>query len=319
MTSRQTALFVACVAIGLTLAQDVRPGLDLYHTWQYAAALTIAIVVLVSYAWGARAGADGLAGARIAIAIVGALAIAGGGLLAGLIGPDTITVGGSPGSVTPVGDLQAAAFFSQADPQTIERGAATVALRRPGHDPLTVPATGRLFLGTSIVYVSARPAAYIVARDAQGNRLTVTQPTNTTFLSPVLLFPQNQPLRDKSYPLDTFATPGIHRIVRALYFSAADAQAFNHLGVRQSALVLAVNDDAGKTIGLTIAPSGREVAIGNLHVTATLGTYPQLVIAAAPHPALLAIGLLVFFGGVLAAYTRPSPDKPVVTPVAQQP
>jgi hypothetical protein len=317
MSSRQTALLVALVAIGLTLAQDVRPGLDIYHTWQYAAALTIAIIILVSYAWGARSGADGPAGQRIAIAIVGALTIAVGGLLSGLVGPDTVTVGGSPGTVTPVPDLGAAAFFGQADPQTIARGDAGIVLRRRGRDALSVPPGGRLFLDTSIVYATPRPAAYIVATDARGNRLTVTQPTGTTFLSPVLLFPQNQPLRDKSYPLDTFATPGIGRIVRALYFSADDAQTFNHLGVRQPALVLSVNDDAGKTIGLTIAPSGRAVAIGDLHLTATLGTYPQLVVASAPPPVLLVVGLLIFFGGVIAAFVRPDRRKSVGVPAAQ--
>jgi hypothetical protein len=317
VTSRQTAILVALAAIGLTLAQDVRPGLDLYHTWQYAAVLAIAMIILISYAWGARTGPDGPAGRRAALGIAGALTIAGGGLVAGLIGPDTITVGGSPGTVTPVPDLGAAAFFGPADPPTIARGDAGVSLRMKGSDPLPVPAAGRLYLGTSIVYLTARPAAYIVARDASGNRLTVTQPSNPSFLSPVLLFPQNQPLRDKSYPLDTFATPGAQRIVRALYFSADDAQAFNHLGSKQPALVLSVNDDTGKTVGLTIAPSDREVAVGGLRITATLGTFPQLMAASAPHPLLLCAGLLVFIAGVGASFVPPSGRKPVGVPAAE--
>jgi hypothetical protein len=300
MSSRQTTIAVALAAIALTLAQDVRPGLDAYHTWQYAAALAAAIVVLASYAWSARTGGDGPAGRRIAIGVAGALAIAIGGLLSGLIGPDTVTVGGSPGTVTPVPDLQAAAFFGAADPQTIARGDATVALRQKGGDAIPVPAGGRLYLGTSIVY-----------------RLTVTQPTNPTFLSPVLLFPQSQPLRDKSYPLDTFATPGVHRIARALYFSADDAQTFNHLGSRQPALVLSVNDDAGKSVGLTIVPSGHDVAIGDLHITATLGTFPQLVVASAPHPALLIIGLIFFAGGLGAAFLRPNRSTPIGVPATE--
>ncbi len=305
MTSRLTALLIALVAIGLTLAQDVRPGLDVYHTWQYAAALAIAIMVMLAYAWGARGGADGAAGRRIAIGLLGALTIAVGGLLSGLIGPDTLTVSGSPGTVTPVPDLRVAAFFGAADPATIARGDATITLRQKGSDPIAVPAGGQLYLGTSVVYLGARPAAYIVARDAHGNRLTVTQPNNTSFLSPVLLFPQQQPLRDKNYPLDTFATPGMQRIVRALYFSADDAQTFNHLGVKQPALVLSVNDDSGKSVGLAIAPSGRTVTVGDLGVTATLGTYPELKVASAAHPALLAIGFVIFVGGVGFAFVPP--------------
>jgi hypothetical protein len=317
VSSRQTALVVALAAIGLTLAQDVRPGLDFYHTWQYAAGLAIAIIIMANYAWGARKGADGVAGRRTSIALAGALVVAVGGLMSGLIGPDTLTVGGSPGSVTPIPDIGAAAFFSPADPDTIARGDATVLLRRKGEDALPVAPGGRLYLGTSIVYLSARPAAYIVARDERGNRLTVTQPTNATFLSPVLLFPQSQPLRDKSYPLDTFATPGAHRIARALYFSADDAATFSHLGSKQPALVLSVNDDAGKSVGLTIAPSGREVAIGGIRITATLGAFPQVIIASAPPPALLVIGLLVFLAGVGWSFAQPNRTKPVGAPVTE--
>jgi hypothetical protein len=317
MSSRDTAIAAALAAIALTLAQDLRPGLDFYHTWQYAAVLSITIIVMVAYAWSARTGSDGPSGRRAAIGIAGALAVATGGLLSGLIGPDTITVSGSPGTVTPVPDLQAAAFFGPADPATIARGDATVSLREKTGDPIAVAPGNRLFLGTSIVYLGSRPAAYIVARDASGNRLTVTQPTNPTFLSPVLLFPQNQPLKDKSYPLDTFATPGLHRVMRALYFSADDAQTFNHLGTKQPALVLSVNDDAGKSIGLTILPSGRDVAIGDLHITATLGSFPQLIVASAPHPALLIAGLVVFVGGVGAAFVPPKGRKPLSVPAAE--
>jgi hypothetical protein len=317
MTARSTAILVALAAIALTLAQDVRPGLDVYHTWQYAAVLTIAMIVLVSYAWGAWTGDDGPAGRWTALGIAGALAVAGGGLLAGLIGPDTLTVSGSPGTVTPVPDLGAAAFFGPADEQTIARGDAAVTLRRKDAEALSIPPGGRLYLDTSILYLAARPAAYIVARDADGNRLTVTQPTNPTFLSPVLLFPQSQPLRDKTYPLDTFATPGIHRIVRALYFSADDAQTFNHLGVHQPALVLSVSDDAGKSVGLTIVPSGREMTVGDLHVTATLGTYPQLIAASAPPPALLVVGLLVFVVGVGAGFVDSKRRRPLGSPLTE--
>ena len=301
MNARITIYVVAFVAIGLTLAQDLRPGLDFYHTWQYAAMSGIAILLMASYAWSARTGADGASGKRVAIAMVGALTIAVAGFLSGLIGPDTVTVSGSPGTVTPIPDLRAAAFFGQADPATIAHGDAVVDLRKKNSVPIVVPAGKHLYLGTSIVSLGARPAAYISARDLRGNHLTVTQPTNGTFLSPVLLFPNKQPIRDKVYPLDTFATPALHRIARVLYFTADDAATFNHLGSKQPALVISVNADSGKTVGLTIAPSDREVTVGDLRITATIGTYPEISIASAPHPLALAIGLLMFLGGSLAA------------------
>ncbi|GAC1406349.1 MAG: hypothetical protein NVSMB64_11940 [Candidatus Velthaea sp.] len=304
MTPRRTALAVAIVAIVVVVLQDVRPGLDFYHTWQYAAALAIAIVVSAAYALDARRGGDGPAGGRLALAMAGALVVAGAGLLAGLIGPDTITVGGSPGSVTPVPDLGAAAFFGQADAQTIARGDGTVMLRKKDAAAIPVPPHGKVYLGTSIAYLGTKPAAYIVARDARGNHLTVTQPNAaSTFLSPVLLFPNTQPIKDKTYPLDTFAVPALHRIARALYFTADDAATFNHLGTHVPALVLSVNEDNGKTVGLTIAPSGREVSVGGVKIVATLGSYPVLMVASAPHPAVLIGGILLFLGAVLAAFS----------------
>jgi len=304
VTARQTALAIALVAIGLVVAQDIKPGLDFYHTWQYITALAIAIIVLVTYVLGARKGEDGAVGRRIAIAIVGALGIAVGGLLSGLIGPDTITVSGAPGTVTPVPDIAAAAFFGAADTQTIARGDGTIELRKKSSSAIPVPAHTNVFLGTSIAYLGSKPAAFIVARDARGNHLTVTQPNAAaTFLSPVLLFPNAQPIRDKTFPLDTFAVPALHRVVRALYFSAEDAATFNHTGVHAAALVLSVNDDGGKTVGLTIAPSGHEVAVAGLNVTATLGTYPILLVASAPHPAVLIVGFLLFLGGSIAAFS----------------
>jgi hypothetical protein len=298
-----TALVAALAAMGLAFAQDVRPGLDFYHTWQYAALEGIAMLLMISYAWGARAGADGVAGKRLALALVGALVVAGSGLVAGLIGPDTVTVAGAPGSVVPVIDLRAAAFFGSADAATIARGDAPVTLRQKGAPPLAVPASGHLYLGTSIVSIVHKPAAFVSARDVHGNHLTVTQPANASFLSPVLVFPNTQPIKDKVYPLDTFATPALHRIARVLYFSAEDAATFNHLGSKQPALVISVNDDANHTVGLTIAPSGRDVLVGDLRLTFTIGSYPQLAVASAPHPAFLIGGGALFLFGVIAAFS----------------
>ncbi|MFN2460215.1 MAG: hypothetical protein ABR591_05965 [Candidatus Velthaea sp.] len=301
MTARGIALAAGMFAMALTVAQDVRPGLDVYHTWQYAAALALAAVVIAAYVRRALRGKDGPAGSRVAVGLCGALLVLTGGLVSGLIGPDTITVSGSPGTVLPVADLGAAASFGEADAATVARGAGAISLRRSDGSEFAVPPTRPLYLGTSIAYRTTRPAAYVVARDARGNRLTVTQPAGGAFLSPVLLFPQRQPIRDKTYPLDTFALPAVHRIVRALYFSAADAAAFNRVAASSAALVLSVNDDAGKQLAISVALSGREVETANVRVTATAGTYPQLAVAAAPHPALLLGGLLIFAGGAGAA------------------
>jgi hypothetical protein len=296
MSSRALAIVCAIVAIGLTVVQDLQPARDWYHSWQYIALLALAIVVMIGYAWSARGGADGTSGRRIALALVGAIATTVAGLLSGLIGPDTVTVVGTPGTVTPVPDLGVAAFFAPADPASIARGDANITLRRRGDGPLEVGPQPTP-VGLSVVFTQLRPAAYVVARDARGNRLTVTQPTNPSFLSPVMLFRAQQQIRDKTFPMDTFATPAAQRITRILYFSASDLAAFRHgLGGGGNApgAVLSVADDAGNARGLTIAASGLPVHVADLDLTITLGTYPVLVIASAPQPIVMIAGIALF-------------------------
>jgi hypothetical protein len=321
VSPRVTAIALALVAIGLTVAQDVWPARDWYHGWQYIALLALAIVVMTGYAWNGRDGSDGVAGRRLALAMIGAIAVAIAGLLSGLIGPDTVTVVGSPGTVTPVPDLGAAAFFSSVDPASLGRNDPVVTLRRRGADPLDVGAQPTLD-GLAVLFTQLRPAAYVVARDEHGNRLTVTQPNNPSFLSPVLLFRQQQPIRDKTFPMDTFATPAEHRIVRVLYFSAADLAAFRHglPGARDTAgAVLSIADDAGNSRGLTIAASGMPVNIAGLQITITLGMDPVLVIASAPQPAVMIGGVVLFvLGCVWAAFARRKGERAEAAVLAPQ-
>ena len=300
MSPRLSALAFACVAIALTAAQDLVPARDWYHAWQYIAILAIAIVVVVTYGWRGLRGGDGGVGRRLAAAMLGAAIVGIAGLLSALIGPDTLTVVGTPGTVTPVPDLGAAAFFAPVDPAAIDRGDAVVTLRRLGAPPLEI---GRrpVPLDLSVVVARPHPAAYVVARDARGNRLTVTQPDNPSFLSPVLLFRATQPIRDRSFPLDTFAVPAAHRIVHALYFTPADLAAFRHVAQSAGGIVLAASDDAGKDRGLTIASSGTPVALAGLDLTLTMGSYPELLVASAPQPFAFLGGLAIFVAGCIWA------------------
>ncbi len=287
------ALLFAAIAIGLTAAQDTFPAREWYHGWQYITILAIAIVVTIVYAWRARGGSDGVVGRRLAVAMLGAAIVGVAGLLSGLCGPDTVTVVGTPGTVTPVPDLGAAAFFAPADAAAIERGSTVVTLRRRGAPAVEVGARP-LPLDLAVVVAQPRPAAYVVARDARGERLTVTQPSNPAFLSPVLLFRSTQPIRDRTFPLDTFAVPAEHRVVHALYFSPADLAAFRHTAPGDGGVVLSAADEGGAEQGLTIAPSGQPVALAGLNLTLTMGTYPILIIASAPQPFALVGGFVLF-------------------------
>lgn len=309
MSARATAFAFAVVAIGLTIAQDVWPARDWYHGWQYITILSIAIVVMFAHALRAWRGKDGPAGKRIALALAGAIACGTAGLLSGLIGPDGVTVVGTPGTVTPVPDLGAAAFFAPADPQSIPRGDATVTLRRRDAAPVDV-GPRPVPIGLWVAFTQSHPSAYVVVRDGNGRRLTITQPNNPSFLSPVILFRQTQQIHDSSFPFDTFAVPGVHRVVRILYFTPADLVAFRHdpdaPAPKQPGAILSVSDDAGKQIGITMAPSGSEVTIGGMRVAVTLGTYPVLQLASAPQPFAVLAGLIVFLlAGAWACVPQP--------------
>ncbi len=303
MTARVAALAVALIAIALVLAQDVLPATPLYHTWQYALALTIALAVMVAYANGARRGDDGVAGKRLLLALAGAVVVDLAGLASGLLGPDTASVSGTPGTVVPVPAVGAAAFFAPADANAIARGTSGITLRRRNAPEIGLTGSARRVAGESLFYLEPHPAAYLDVSDQRGAHLTVTQPTNPSFLSPVLLFTARQRIGELDVPLDTFAVPARHRVVHALYFTPRDLTQFpratlSGVDTSRPALVLTAADDAGKPLGITLAPSGTGVALAGLHVRVTIGSYPALAIAAAPPSWALVAGIVLFCVGL---------------------
>jgi hypothetical protein len=310
VSGRIAASAVAAVVIALAAAQDLYPPTPLYHTWQYALALALGLVVVAAYANGARRGADGAAGKRLLLAMAGAAVAGVAGLASGLLGPDTARIVGTPGTVVPVPALGAAAFFGAADAAAIARGSAGVVLRRKNAAEIVLGPSAKHVMGESLVYLEPRPAAYVDAYDEQGAHLTVTQPANASFLSPVLLFRQRQRIGALDIPFDTFATPARHRIVRALYFTPRDLAEFNraNAGTNAPALVLTAADDTGKPLGITLAVTGRDVTLAGIRVRVTIGAYPALAVAAAPPTWALVLGALLFAAGLAwsALPRRPS-------------
>jgi len=310
VTARASALAAALLAIVLVVAQDVVPATSLYHRWQYALVLAICLAVMAVYANRARTGADGVAGRRVLIALAGAAIVAVAGLAAGLLGPDTADVIGTPGTVTPIPALGAAAFFGPADPATIAKGTANVIVRRRNVGELVVGPSSRSVTGESVLYLEPRTAAYVDVANPHGDHLTITQPTNTSFLSPVLLFGGRQRIGALDVPLDTFAVPSQHRVVHALAFSAQQLAEFDSSGARFDAsrpgLILSVGDDRNQQLGITLAPSGQDITIAGLRIRATIGTYPALAIAAAPPTWALVAGIALFVGGAIWSVLRPA-------------
>jgi hypothetical protein len=304
VNARTTAIAFALLAIALTVVQDVLPARDWYHGWEYITILAIAIGVMTTHVWRVVRGRE--PGRRLALALAGAIAVGVAGLLSGLIGPDTVTVIGTPGTVTPVIDLNAAAFFASADAPSIARGNAVVTLRSRTAGETQV-GTHPLPLGLSVVFTQLRPAAYVEARDAHGNRLTVTQPSNPAFLSPVMLFRQNQDIHGRTFPLDTFAVPAAQRVVRILYFSTADLTAIRQdktsPAPTQPGAILSVTNDAGAQQGLTLAASGTPVNVGGLNLVVTLGQYPVLQVASAPQLLVMIGGSVLFLAALVWSLT----------------
>lgn len=300
MSARRTAILIAAIAIALVLAQDVYPSTPLYHTWQYALALAIALAVVAAHANAARRGDDGANRRRTLLAMLGAAVVIVAGLAAGLLGPDTAHVVGTPGTVTPVSGLGVAAFFAPADADVIARGDADVVLRRRNGPQIALDGARHRILGESLLLLEPRPAAFLEAWDARGRHLTITQPTNASFLSPVLLFRERQRIGELDVPFDTFATPARHRVFRALYFTPHDLAGFRHDFARQThpALVVTASDDAGNPLGITLASSSQDVTLAGVRLRVTVGTYPALAVAAAPPTWALIGGIALFALGL---------------------
>jgi hypothetical protein len=309
VSARLGTLLVGAIAIALVAVQDLVPGTPLYHTWQYALALALALVVLVAAANGALRAPNG-APKRVVVAYAGAAIVAVAGLAACLLGPDTAEVIEAPGTVAPLPALGAAAFFPAADAAAIARGDGIVTLRRRGGAALAIGSAPRP-LGESVLFLEPRPAAFVEAWDASGAHLTVTQPANASFLSAVLLFRQHQRIRQFDVPVDSIATPAQHRLFHVLYFTPRDAAALEpgNADAREPAAILSADDDSGATLGVTLARSGADVTLGGVRVRVTLGTYPALAVAAAPPLWALVLGIAVYAGGAAWSLWPPPPRR----------
>ena len=309
MSPRNVGVIAALVSVAGVLAQDVAPQWSGFHTWQYAAMLGLGAVAIGSYALAARRGEDGTIGARLVVAMVGALVVVAAGIASGLLGPDTEVVSRAPGTVAPLGDVGAAAFFPIADAAAIARGDSHVILRRRGADPIDVAPGARRFVGATEVELTPRTAAYVEARTTAGEHLTITQPTNPAFLSPVLLFTQQIELAGKLLPADSFAIPALHRQVKAFYFAsgAPGATGVAHGQPEGTASVLfAVDADDGRLVpgGIGFAPAGKIVDLGGLRLRATLGSYPALAISAVPLTPALLLGCTLVVAGFGWSFRR---------------
>lgn len=267
-----------CCAAGMTLAQDAVPGARVFHTGWYNA-LDVACIVM-----------SGLAlrhtrSAGMTAIFFGGVLIVAAGAASGLMGPQTRTIVGAPGADIPVADAGGRFVFPM-------HGSSAILLERGSNG--TAIGAGRRYTGGLVLWERERTVAQISVADARGRHLTMTQPTNASFLSPVLLLQQRTSIAGMSLRYDTFNVPSLQKSVKAVYFSAGQlAKLHPGMGGGAPALLFDVVPGA---IGMV--PSGGSALIGGVRISAVVRTYPAVVLASAPFLPILVAGLLLIAGGI---------------------
>ena len=163
------------------------------------------------------------------------------GVASGLLAPDNQTVVGAPGQRVRVESLGTIAFpIATGNAEIVT----SVTVERPFHGALEVGERSR-FAGNFILHTQLRSVVYVEARDLRENRLTITQPEGTAFLSPVLLMQHHQTIAGMDLPFDSFNVPAARRVVKAVMFTPAQAAMLLHGGARlgEPAVLFAVDDE----------------------------------------------------------------------------
>jgi hypothetical protein len=280
------------VAVAMTAAQELFPGNPLFHKGWYNV-LDAALLIIAAY----RPRKD-------LIALGGAAMIVLAGVASGLMGPDTHTVVGSPGATVADDQIGASFVFPLAQPRDDPR-TITVALQS-GSSLVSIGASRRYF-GGLVLWQTPRAAVWVSAADPAGNRLTITQPTNGSFLSPVLSMQQTTTIAGMNVRYDTFAVPALRRTVKAVLFTAGQAA---RLGPQAPppgtpAVLFAVADRQDRPVpgGIGIVASGSQKTIGGLRLRGEVGDYPAVNVASAPYlPVLIVGGLILLAGAARTAF-----------------
>ncbi len=271
----------ALVVVGVA-AQILVPGNTLFNTGWYNVGLA---ALAIWAAVGAR---------RQPLVAFGVAAIAFAGVASGLLGPNVRTVIGAPGASLRVDEAGGTLLFPlvQADvpPVTLERGSSAQAIG------------DWRFTATALLRRVPRSVVAVQAFDRRGAHLTITQPSGSAFLSPVLLMENTQNIDGLNLPYDSFAVPAVHRIVKAVLFSAVQAASMPALASAHGPVVLFdLEDDTGVSIphGIGIARDGDSVVLGGLRLDPTVLRYPAIEVFSIPDLAVVAAGALAILIGLL--------------------
>ena len=274
---------LAAAVIVLTGAEYAMPGKPAFHYGWYGALL----VAFAIWSWLAVRKAELPRAALLLAAGTSVVALAGSA--SGLLGPETTTIVGAPGASVADADLGGSFRFPLA-----ASGETPVELQR-GNRTTTV-GSRPAFIANAVLWQDPRPVVYVEARDARGNHLTVTQPSNSSFLSPVLLMQGRTTVAGMDVAVDSFAVPAMRRTVKAVLFSPQQAaQLHAARPLSGNAVLFAVSDAADRVVpgGIGIAASGETIALANLRLRAAVSTFPAIVVASVPFVPAFVLGVLL--------------------------
>lgn len=308
----KATIAVTLVVVAAVVIELVLPGRPIYHAgWYNVAIAALAIVAMVAGRRQARRAAD----ARLRLAVAAMLAgtaVAGlAGVASGLLAPDDQTLIGAPGQRLRVEALGVLAF-----PLAAGENAATgaVTLERPLRGAAAI-GERPYYAGNFVLRAAPRDVVYVEAQDLRGNRLTVTQPTGSVFLSPVLLMEHRQTIAGMALPYDSFSIPAAQRVVKAVMFSTAQAAMLLRGGAQpgEPAVLFAVDDENERPVANAIGLSagGRAVRAGGLLLRGEAMTYPAITVAATPNLFATAFGALLVLAGLIAVM--------VISPASRSP
>jgi hypothetical protein len=300
-----TLAVVAAVVVELVL-----PGRTIYHTGWYNVALAgLAIVAAAAGRRQLRRAPDARLRLAVTAMMAGAAIVALAGVASGLLAPDDQRFVGAPGQRLRVESLGTLSF-PLASSESAASGAVT--LERPLHGAVTI-GERPYYAGNFVVRATSRDVVYVEARDLRGSRLTVTQPSGSVFLSPVLLMQHRQTIAGMDLPFDSFSVPAAQRVVRTVMFTASQAAMLLRGGAAlgQPAVLFAVDDEDQRPVANAIALSagGRAVRAGGLLLLGNVIAYPAVDVAATPNLVATAFGAVLVLGGVIAAIAISLPKR----------
>lgn len=280
----------------MVAAQDGFPGAPVFHYGWYNA-LDIALFVLAAIQLRRLRKTHARVFSALAAATFGGAMVVLVGVASGLMGPDTHTVIGAPGASVRDDDA-GGSFVFPISGDTV--------LFQSGGSPVAIGAHRR-YSGGLIFWQQPRTVLDVEAADLRGNHLTITQPTNASFLSPVLLLQQRTTISGMDVAFDSFSVPAVQRNVKAVLFSEQQAAQLHTDPpiVGEPAILFAVSDNRDRVLrnGIGIAASGVQKTIGGLRLSATVTAFPAIVVASAPYWPILTLGLLLCIGAAIRAAT----------------